>query len=199
MLVQNYIHGPKEKNAEVHKDDSGAFSVKMFRKGRHISTHHLKTTGFEASSAAHKMAQNYLQEGAMEDALAAIERLNKSGAEDRKAADAKKLHTDPEYAAFKKRFDARRAEETAAQAKKDAKFETRKPMIKKPVGPIKEDSVSGGAPTNSAGSGGVAGIGVGPQGEPGVNLDVDKRRKNRGPILIDILRRKTPGQWGQRY
>lgn len=39
---------------------------------------------------------------------------------------------------------------------------------------IKED-----APTNSAGSGGVAGIGVGPQGEPGV----PKKKKLRSIVM----------------
>jgi hypothetical protein len=40
------------------------------------------------------------------------------------------------------------------------------------------------AAVNSAGSGGVAGIGVGPQGEPGV-------KKNKRALLIKMLRRKS--------
>jgi len=44
-----------------------------------------------------------------------------------------------------------------------------------------------GAPTNSAGSGQIAGIGVGPKGEPGVG----QRKK---PMLFkSFLRRKLPG------
>lgn len=39
-------------------------------------------------------------------------------------------------------------------------------------------------PTNSAGSGNVAGIGVGPQGEPGVN------KKKKINSLIGFIRRK---------
>ena len=45
---------------------------------------------------------------------------------------------------------------------------------------LKEDGVAP-APVNSAGNGGVDGIGVGPRGEPGV-----KRKK-----LRDMFRRKT--------
>lgn len=40
------------------------------------------------------------------------------------------------------------------------------------------------APTNAAGTGAIAGIGVGPDGEPGVN------RKKKNTVLSDILRRK---------
>ena len=49
--------------------------------------------------------------------------------------------------------------------------------------PIQED-----APVNSAGSGAIAGIGVGPQGEPGVNL---KKKKNIASF-ISFTRRKQP-------
>ena len=45
---------------------------------------------------------------------------------------------------------------------------------------LKEDGVAP-APVNSAGNGGVDGIGVGPRGEPGI-----KRKK-----LRDMFRRKT--------
>ena len=60
---------------------------------------------------------------------------------------------------------------------------------------IKED----GAPTNSAGGGGVAGIGVGPQGEPGVSPKVQKKRygKNRSiptSAVLGYFRRKAPNQ-----
>jgi len=48
---------------------------------------------------------------------------------------------------------------------------------------LKEDGVSmiGGSPTNVAGGGQIAGIGVGPQGEPGVDL---KKRKKVMPFAI---------------
>lgn len=44
-----------------------------------------------------------------------------------------------------------------------------------------------GVPVNNAGGGKIAGIGIGPQGEPGVYL---KKKKIR--ILSDTLRRKDP-------
>lgn len=56
--------------------------------------------------------------------------------------------------------------------------------------PIKED-----APTVSAGSGAIAGIGVGPQGEPGLTPEQMKRHKARnrsGKRLRDLMN-KTPG------
>ena len=46
--------------------------------------------------------------------------------------------------------------------------------------PIQED-----APVNSAGAGAVAGIGVGPQGEPGV-------KKKKVASFISFMRRKAP-------
>lgn len=46
---------------------------------------------------------------------------------------------------------------------------------------IKEDAAA--VPTNSAGSGNVAGIGVGPQGEPGVN------KKKKINSLIGFIKR----------
>jgi hypothetical protein len=55
---------------------------------------------------------------------------------------------------------------------------------------IKED-----APTNNAGGGSVAGIGVGPKGEPGVPVSVQKRRygKTRSPLLFpDMIKRTVP-------
>lgn len=46
---------------------------------------------------------------------------------------------------------------------------------------IKEDGIGmvGGAPTNNVSSGNIAGIGVGPNGEPGVNK---KKKKNVIPF-----------------
>jgi hypothetical protein len=38
-----------------------------------------------------------------------------------------------------------------------------------------EGGMMGGSPTNNAGDGNIAGLGVGPQGEPGV----DKKRKKK--------------------
>lgn len=52
------------------------------------------------------------------------------------------------------------------------------------------------APTVNAGSGNIAGIGVGPHGEPGVS--VKAQRKNRRdksiptPVIINMLKRKAP-------
>ena len=43
-----------------------------------------------------------------------------------------------------------------------------------------------GAPTNSAGGGAVAGIGVGPQGEPPVTRRTMLKRK-----MLEILKRKS--------
>ena len=49
---------------------------------------------------------------------------------------------------------------------------------------LKEDGVV--VPANSVGTGSVAGLGVGPQGEPGV-----KKRKNIASF-ISFIRRKKP-------
>jgi len=62
---------------------------------------------------------------------------------------------------------------------------------------LKEDGV--GAPTNSAGAGGVAGIGVGPQGEPPVSVKtqrkIQKRQKSTPTsVVLGYLRRKAPNQ-----
>jgi len=53
---------------------------------------------------------------------------------------------------------------------------------------LKEDGAMGGSvgPTNVAGGGAIAGIGVGKDGEPGVNL-----KKKKTPVFMSI-RRKTP-------
>jgi hypothetical protein len=58
---------------------------------------------------------------------------------------------------------------------------------------VKEDGMGGGAvaagPTNTAGGGQVAGIGVGPKGEPGV--DLRKKKKHADPRLpMGIGKRK---------
>jgi len=41
------------------------------------------------------------------------------------------------------------------------------------------------APVNNVGGGAIAGVGVGPQGEPGVNM-----KKKKSPIIIPTLTRK---------
>lgn len=43
------------------------------------------------------------------------------------------------------------------------------------------------APVNAVGGGNIAGLGVGPQGEPGVK----KKKKKSSTVLTDILRRKV--------
>lgn len=44
---------------------------------------------------------------------------------------------------------------------------------------LQEDGVvGGGAPANSVGSGAIAGVGIGPQGEPGVS-----KKKKLSPLL----------------
>ena len=51
--------------------------------------------------------------------------------------------------------------------------------------PIQEDAGAiGGAPTNAVGGGAIAGIGVGPQGEPGV------KKKKPNPIMGYMQKRK---------
>ena len=56
-------------------------------------------------------------------------------------------------------------------------------------GTLKKEDVSmiGGSPTNNVGGGDIAGLGVGPQGEPGVNL---KKKKKVMPFGMFI--RKKP-------
>jgi hypothetical protein len=51
----------------------------------------------------------------------------------------------------------------------------------------------GEAPINSAGSGNVAGIGVGPQGEPGVKLAMIRRyiKKNKSDMVKDANTQPT--------
>ena len=60
------------------------------------------------------------------------------------------------------------------------------------IGPVGEE-----APANAAGGGHVAGIGVGPQGEPGIPKEVQKKRygKNRSiptSAILGYFRRKAP-------
>ena len=53
-----------------------------------------------------------------------------------------------------------------------------------------------GAPTVNAGGGNIAGIGVGPQGEPGVSIKAQRRQsKNKSTptsVILGMLRRKAP-------
>ena len=48
----------------------------------------------------------------------------------------------------------------------------------------KEDAGAMGAPTNAVGGGQIAGVGVGPQGEPGV-------KKRKTATFISFIKRKT--------
>jgi hypothetical protein len=54
---------------------------------------------------------------------------------------------------------------------------------------IKEEHVSmiGGSPTNNVGDGNIAGLGVGPQGEPGVY-----KKKKKEVIPFKMFTRKKP-------
>lgn len=57
---------------------------------------------------------------------------------------------------------------------------------------IKEDGAVGAAPGMSAGSGAIAGIGVGPQGEPGLTRRQQKKHRMRAAATAPTLtRRKT--------
>ena len=47
--------------------------------------------------------------------------------------------------------------------------------------PLQEDGMAGGAPTNAVSTGQIAGIGVPPQGEPGVKL---RNKKSIVPFAI---------------
>ena len=50
-----------------------------------------------------------------------------------------------------------------------------------------EDGVmGGGAPTNAVGGGAIAGVGVGPQGEPGI------KKKRQVASFISYMHRRTP-------
>jgi hypothetical protein len=54
---------------------------------------------------------------------------------------------------------------------------------------IKEDHVGlvGGSPTNNVGDGNIDGLGVGPQGEPGVN-----KKKKRSVVPFKTFTRNPP-------
>lgn len=52
---------------------------------------------------------------------------------------------------------------------------------------LKEDGMVGGAPVNNTGSGEIAGLGVGPKGEPGV-------RKRKKPMPFKSFFRRKPTQ-----
>jgi len=62
-----------------------------------------------------------------------------------------------------------------------------KRKMKRFVRKIEED-----APANSAGSGGIAGIGVGPQGEPGITPSRTKYKKDNALFTKKVLRRRLP-------
>ena len=51
--------------------------------------------------------------------------------------------------------------------------------------PLQEDGMAGGAPTNAVGGGQIAGIGVPPQGEPGV-------KKKKIASFISYMSRRMP-------
>ncbi len=64
-----------------------------------------------------------------------------------------------------------------------------------------EDELEEDAPTNNAGSGNIAGLGVGPQGEPGVSPNYQRKRKQlklmNGPavdprLFRDAIFRRKP-------
>ena len=53
------------------------------------------------------------------------------------------------------------------------------------------------APVNNVGGGGIAGVGVGPAGEPGVSVKAQKKRYGQTksiptPVIINMMRRKAP-------
>ncbi len=50
--------------------------------------------------------------------------------------------------------------------------------------PLKEDAGAMGAPANAVGGGAIAGLGVGPQGEPGV-------KKRKTATFISFIKRKS--------
>jgi hypothetical protein len=50
---------------------------------------------------------------------------------------------------------------------------------------LEEDGEGATAPANNVGCGAIAGVGIGPQGEPGVNM-----KKKKTPIITPTLTRK---------
>lgn len=59
-------------------------------------------------------------------------------------------------------------------------------ILRKALRPIKEDGIVGGAPANVVGGGSIAGLGVGPQGEPGVS------KKKKPMPFKSFFKRKDP-------
>jgi hypothetical protein len=64
---------------------------------------------------------------------------------------------------------------------------------------IKED-----APTVNAGSGNIDGIGVGPQGEPGVSVKAQRKRQRNEKstptsVILGMLRRKAPNPIAEEF
>ncbi len=53
---------------------------------------------------------------------------------------------------------------------------------------LREDGEGGGVPVNNAGGGNIAGIGIGPKGEPGVNLRKKKKPLGEEFLTVDLLR-----------
>ena len=70
------------------------------------------------------------------------------------------------------------------------KTTTRTPLQKTTTSDRMSLKLSEDAPTNSAGSGAIAGLGVGQQGEPGVLLTARKKHKKRARETFYMLRRK---------
>lgn len=59
---------------------------------------------------------------------------------------------------------------------------------------VQEDGIVGGSPTVNVGSGNIAGLGVGPQGEPGLTRSQQKKHKVRAAATFNsdpLKRRKT--------
>lgn len=59
ILIQNYISGPKNKRAEVHKDNNGDYEVKHFLGGKHVDS-----KKFSDSGQAHGHASMSIKEDA---------------------------------------------------------------------------------------------------------------------------------------
>lgn len=61
--------------------------------------------------------------------------------------------------------------------------------MRKSLKQIKEDGAGGGPPTNNVSGGHVAGLGVGPQGEPGGPTSLFRKKKRK---VTELLSRKSP-------
>ena len=55
---------------------------------------------------------------------------------------------------------------------------------------VNEDGVMGGAPTNSVGSGAIAGIGIGPDGEPGRPKSIMTRMRRKANVIKYVTDKK---------